>query len=166
MFAAVDRPHLSDSPSAPDAPPADAPGSDPRAAAAHYRFRLFVAGETPLSVQVRANFDRYIAGPLGDRVELEVVDLAANPRIAREERIVATPTLVRLEPTPVVRLIGDLGNFHRVRSLALVGADRPAAPPPPPHGSARGHVVRRPEPAHSDAGPPPGAPPDAPPPDP
>ena len=97
---------------------------------AFYRFQLFVAGDGPLSARVRENFARHIAGPLGDRAEVEVTDLVAHPRVARREGIVATPTLVRLEPAPAVRLVGDLTDFDRVRSLMLVGPDRPAGSPP------------------------------------
>ena len=48
-----------------------------------------------------------------------MIDPAAAPKIARRERIAATPTLVRLEPAPVVRLIGDLTDFDRVRLMRL-----------------------------------------------
>ena len=120
--APLRRPDL---PSATDTPPAadvDRPAVRPET---RYRFRLFVAGQTPLSMRVRDNFQRFVADPLGDRVDLDLVDLVQDPRRARTERIVATPTLVRLEPAPVVRLVGDLADFERVRSLVLVGEDYP-----------------------------------------
>ena len=96
----------------------------------YYRFKLFVVGGTPLSMRAEENFAKQIAAPLGDRVEYEVIDLGVTPKIARQERIAATPTLVRLEPAPIVRLIGDLTDFDRVRLLVLAGDDRPAETPP------------------------------------
>ena len=112
---------------------ADRPASGPPDAAAPltYRFRLFVAGAGPLSVRVRENFARHVSGPLGGRAAVEVVDLAEDPRLARTHGIIATPTLVRLEPAPVVRLVGDLTDFDRVRSLVLAGAARPGRAPAP-----------------------------------
>ena len=115
----------------------DPAGRPADAGSAAYRFRLFIAGPSPLSRRVRENFARYVADPLGDRVEVEVVDLVEDPRVARTERIVATPTLVRVEPAPVVRLVGDLTDFDRVRALVLLDADRPPAGSPagaPPAG--------------------------------
>ena len=108
-----------------------------------YRFKLYVAGESPLSMRVRENFHRHVARPLGDRVQLEVVDLAANPRLARTERIVATPTLVRVAPGPVVRLVGDLTDFDRIRSLVLTGEDRPPPARPPAPAVARAEAAAR-----------------------
>ena len=94
-----------------------------RSTPASYRFQLFVTGDSLLSLRARQHVARFLVEPLGERAEVEVVDLIANPAIARRERIVATPTLVRLEPSPVVRLIGDLTDFEHVRSLVLVGDD-------------------------------------------
>ncbi|NNJ26833.1 Circadian clock protein KaiB [Planctomycetes bacterium LzC2] len=94
-----------------------------------YRFQLFVTGSSPLSLRAREHVSRHLAEPLGDRAEIEVIDLIADPTVARRERIVATPTLVRLEPSPVVRLIGDLTDFERVRTLVLVGGDHPLLNP-------------------------------------
>ena len=111
-----------------------------------YKFRLYVAGENPLTARVRENLHRHVVAPLGGRVEVEVVDLLRDVKRTRTDRIVATPTLVRLEPDPVVRLIGDMSDFDRVRSLVLVGEDRPAdaggpggpVVVPPPAGRAGG----------------------------
>jgi circadian clock protein KaiB len=41
---------------------------------------------------------------------LEVIDVLADPVQAEQDRVLATPTLVRLDPPPVVRLIGGLWN--------------------------------------------------------
>ncbi|QDT15143.1 circadian clock KaiB family protein [Alienimonas californiensis] len=90
---------------------------------ASYRFQLFVTGNSLLSRRAREHVERHLVGPLGNRAEVEIVDLIADPIAARRERIVATPTLIRLEPSPVVRLIGDLTDFDRVRTLVLVGDD-------------------------------------------
>ena len=57
--------------------------------------------------------DEYMPG----RYEIEVVDLMQNPRLAKEDQIVAVPTLVRKLPQPLRKIIGDLSDTER----ALVG---------------------------------------------
>ena len=134
------------------APPADGPDRPAPDGSGRYRFRLYVAGDGPISQRVRENLRRHVLAPLGDRAEVEVVDLLRDVRRTRTDRIVATPTLVRLEPAPVVRLIGDLTDFARVRALVLTEGDRPddvAPPPPDPDRPGGATVVRRPVPADS-----------------
>ena len=74
-----------------------------------FRFELFVMGQTSRSRnaerQLRALCDSRTEG----RYEIEVIDLAEHPDVADERRIVATPTLDRVEPLPRIRVIGDLG---------------------------------------------------------
>ena len=86
------------------------------AATVEWTLRLYVAGQTPRSVaaleNLRSTCDQHLSG----RYVLEVVDLLANPAIAREHQIVAIPTLVRLLPMPVRKLIGDLSDRQRLLS--------------------------------------------------
>jgi circadian clock protein KaiB len=49
--------------------------------------------------------------------ELEIIDVLVDPQRAEDERILATPSLVKSEPAPVRVLIGDLSNHARVRSV-------------------------------------------------
>lgn len=59
---------------------------------------------------------------LGDAAHVEVVDLREAPHLAEEQRILATPLLVKLDPPPVRRVAGDLSDPVRVaRSLGLMG---------------------------------------------
>ena len=59
---------------------------------------------------------------LADRAAFEVVDVRERPELAEEDRILATPTLVRRTPAPVRKVIGDLGEIDRV----LARLDLPA----------------------------------------
>jgi circadian clock protein KaiB len=84
--------------------------------------RLYVAGETPRSVAAIRNLrkicDEHLAGR---RYEIEVVDLIANPQLARNDEILAIPTLVRRLPQPMRKIIGDLSKTERVlKGLDLV----------------------------------------------
>lgn len=81
--------------------------------------RLYVAGETDRSRAAVRNLERLCKTNLAGRYELEVVDLLKNPTLAKDEQIVALPTLVRKLPPPIKQIIGDLSDFERV----LVGLD-------------------------------------------
>ncbi|HET9862976.1 MAG TPA: circadian clock KaiB family protein [Steroidobacteraceae bacterium] len=84
---------------------------DPR-----YVLRLFVTGMTPRSTRairaVRALCERR----LGDRFDLEIVDVYQQPAMIQDEQIVATPTLVKYEPAPLRRIIGDMTDTRRLCS--------------------------------------------------
>ncbi len=79
-----------------------------------WHLRLYVAGESPKSLEAFANLKRFCENHLADRYEIEVVDLLENPRLARGDEIVAIPTLVRQLPAPVRKIIGDLSDTNRV----------------------------------------------------
>ena len=81
--------------------------------------RLYVAGQTPKSLQAFANLKKICEEHLAGRYRIEVVDLLKNPQLAKGDQILALPTLVRKLPEPVRKIIGDLSNTERV----LVGLD-------------------------------------------
>ena len=84
-----------------------------------WELRLYVAGQTPNCVKAFSNLKKICETELKGRYSIEVVDLLENPRLARGDRIVAVPTLVRKLPPPVKKIIGSLQDTERV----LVGLD-------------------------------------------
>lgn len=76
--------------------------------------RLYVAGQTPRSLTAFANLKKLCDEHLPERYIIEVIDLSKRPQLARNDQIVAIPTLVRRLPEPAKRLIGDLSNRERV----------------------------------------------------
>lgn len=84
-----------------------------------YLLRLYVAGTTALSVQAIANIRQVCEQELVGRYDLEVVDIYQSPERAKDDNIVAVPTLVKHLPRPLRKLIGDLSNCERI----LVGLD-------------------------------------------
>jgi circadian clock protein KaiB len=84
------------------------------APAAHYRLRLFVTGTTPRSARAIQNILAICEDNLHGRYDLEVVDIYQHPEHIKAEQIVVTPTLVKAEPLPLRRMIGDLSNTERV----------------------------------------------------
>ena len=86
--------------------------------------RLYVAGQTPKSLQAFANLKRICEEHLAGQYHIEVVDLVKNPQLAKGDQILALPTLVRKLPEPVRKIIGSLSDTESV----LVGLDlRPRA---------------------------------------
>ncbi|HWD94518.1 MAG TPA: circadian clock KaiB family protein [Verrucomicrobiae bacterium] len=90
-----------------------------RAPGAVYDLRLYVAGQTPKSMAAFANLKQLCEMHLAGKYRIEVVDLMKKPQLAKDDQIVALPTLVRRLPQPVRKIIGDLCDTQR----ALVGLD-------------------------------------------
>ena len=82
--------------------------------AARYRLRLYVAGNNLNSFHAIENAERICRECLQGRAQLEIVDLYQQPALARSDRIVAAPCLVKIYPGPPRRFIGDLSNWQRV----------------------------------------------------
>lgn len=88
-------------------------------AAERWELRLYVAGQTPKSLAALANLKDICETHLQGKYRIEVIDLVANPQLARRDQIVAIPTLIRNLPPPMKRIIGDLSNKART----LVGME-------------------------------------------
>jgi circadian clock protein KaiB len=79
-----------------------------------HELRIYVAGQTPKSVTALANLKRICEEHLAGQYRIEVIDLLQNPQLARDDQIVAIPTLVRKLPMPIRKIIGDLSNAEKV----------------------------------------------------
>jgi len=86
---------------------------------AHYLLRLYVTGTTGRSVHAIQNVKRICDQHLAGRYELEVIDLYKNLHLARNDDVIAAPTLIKREPLPLRRLIGDMSDEARL----LAGLD-------------------------------------------
>jgi circadian clock protein KaiB len=84
-----------------------------------YELRLYVAGQTPRSLEAFANLKKICEEHLKDRYSIEVIDLLENPKLARGDQILAIPTLVRKLPEPIRKIIGNMADTERV----LIGLD-------------------------------------------
>lgn len=81
--------------------------------AERWDLRLYVAGQTPKSIAAFDNLKRICELHLPGRYRIEVIDLIQNPKLARDDQIVAIPTMVRKLPTPIRKIIGDLSDAER-----------------------------------------------------
>lgn len=80
---------------------------------------LYITGRTSRSERAIENLKRICREELAGEYDMEVVDVLEKPQLAEDEKIIATPTLVKRLPMPLRRLIGDLSNTEQV----LIGLD-------------------------------------------
>jgi circadian clock protein KaiB len=81
---------------------------------AAYVLRLFVTGASPRAQLAIANLRRICEQELRGQYELEIIDVLENPQLAEDEKILATPTLIKQLPPPLRRVIGDLSDKEKV----------------------------------------------------
>jgi circadian clock protein KaiB len=84
-----------------------------------YILRLYITGSTSRSVLALTNLKKICEEYLEGRYELEVIDLYQMPSLAKDEQIIAAPTLIKKLPLPFRRIIGDMSNAEKV----LMGLD-------------------------------------------
>jgi len=94
-----------------------------------YRFRIFVTGDSLRARRAVENLNGLCDAASETPTEIEVVDVLVSPQRAEEERIIATPTVLRLSPAPGRRVIGDLADFElAAEALGLLLSDGSASP--------------------------------------
>jgi circadian clock protein KaiB len=79
-------------------------------APAHFKFRLYVAGDGPNSNQAIANLNALCREHLPERHEIEIVDVFREPQRALADGVVLTPMLVKILPAPIRKIIGCLSQ--------------------------------------------------------
>jgi circadian clock protein KaiB len=84
-----------------------------------YIIKLYITGQTPRSLRAIENLKRICDDELEGQYDLVVIDVLERPQLAEDEKILATPMVVKELPPPIRRIIGDLSNTERV----LLGLD-------------------------------------------
>ena len=77
---------------------------------AAHSFRLYIAGDAMNSAHALANLQALCRSHLAGHHSIEVVDVFSDPQRALAERIFMTPTLIRLAPLPLRRVVGALSD--------------------------------------------------------
>jgi circadian clock protein KaiB len=101
-----------------------------------YLLKLYVTGSSPRTDRAIGNLRRICETELNGDFALEIIDVLENPEAAEQDRILATPTLIKALPPPLRRVIGDLSDTDKV----LLGLEvrptetgvAPQSPPPSP----------------------------------
>ena len=89
-----------------------------------FSFCLYVAGQSPNSLQAIANLTELCETHLPDRHEIEIVDVLLDPKRALAEAVYLTPTLVTHSPYPGHRIVGTLSNTEPILQILGLGAAR------------------------------------------
>jgi circadian clock protein KaiB len=76
--------------------------------------KLYVAGSSPRATLAIENLKRICEADLSGRYTLEIIDVLERPELAEQDRILATPTLIKQLPPPLRRVIGDLSDSEKV----------------------------------------------------
>lgn len=76
--------------------------------------KIFITGNTPRSEKALSNLNSICEEELKGRYELAIIDVLERPHMAEEEKIIATPTVIKLMPLPAKRIIGDLSDKKNV----------------------------------------------------
>ena len=79
-----------------------------------YLLKLFITGQTVRSSRAVTNLRRICEKELGKEYELVIIDVLERPQVAEDEKILATPTLIKEFPLPARRIIGDLSDTNQV----------------------------------------------------
>lgn len=79
-----------------------------------YELKLYVTGKTTRSEQAIRNLESICAEAFGGEYVLKVIDVLESPQEAEDDKILATPTLMKTLPPPIRRIIGDLSERDKV----------------------------------------------------
>lgn len=88
------------------------------------KLRLYISGKTPNSLLALKNIKKICEEHIQNDYELEIVDLLKDPKLSEEDEILAIPTLVRKNPQPVRKIIGDLSNTEDILQRIGLGPKR------------------------------------------
>jgi circadian clock protein KaiB len=79
-----------------------------------YVLRLYIAGTSPRSTRAVMNIKEILEKNLSAQYDLEVIDIYQQPGMAKEQQIIAAPTLIKTLPPPLRRFIGDMSNTEKI----------------------------------------------------
>ena len=84
-----------------------------------FNLKLYITGHTQKSELAISNLRKICEEDLNGQFEMEIIDILERPNLAEDEKILATPTLIKELPLPLRCIIGDLSDKEKV----LLGLD-------------------------------------------
>ena len=79
-----------------------------------YKLRLYVAGQTPKAEKAFEDLKALCEDGLNGPYAIEVIDILEHPELAAEDKILASPTVIKILPAPIRRVLGDLSAKEKV----------------------------------------------------
>ncbi len=91
-----------------------------------YKFRLYryISGQASKSIEDAQNLKVLLDKRLKNQYSFEIVNVLDHPQLAQEDKILATPTLVKIAPPPEIRIVGDLSDKERVLTALGLAAEK------------------------------------------
>ena len=86
-----------------------------------FKFRLYLVGDTQNSILAFVNLSALCKARLPSRFKIEVVDVLREPKRALTDGIFMTPTLIKLAPSPVQKVVGTLSDLDRIAEVLGLG---------------------------------------------
>ena len=84
-----------------------------------YEFRLYIAGQTPNSTDIIKNIKAFLENKFEGQYSLNIIDVLKNPELGEYDEIMLTPTLIRVFPPPVRKVIGVFDGDEKALELLL-----------------------------------------------
>jgi len=84
-----------------------------------YEFKFYVAGKTSNSMSAVKRFKELLDVKFKEQYTLTVIDILENPQLAENDRVLATPTLIKVQPLPMKKVIGDLSDEKKLLEVLL-----------------------------------------------
>lgn len=94
-----------------------------------FLFKLYITGRTPRSEMAMFNLRRICDDILKTEYDLIIIDVLEKPHLAEEDRIMATPTLIKELPSPKRRITGDLSDTEKVMAGLDIQTSKISSPP-------------------------------------
>jgi circadian clock protein KaiB len=79
--------------------------------------KLYIVSHSLSSNPVVKNLKKMLNNDSGNACSLEIINVLEKPELAEQDKIFATPTLIKISPEPVKRIVGDLSNKEKVFSI-------------------------------------------------
>jgi circadian clock protein KaiB len=79
-----------------------------------HEFKIYIAGHTRTSSYTVERFEQFLKNKFKDQYSLKIIDVLQNPEMAEEDKIIATPSVVKVLPKPSRKIFGDLSDEERV----------------------------------------------------
>ena len=79
-----------------------------------YEIRIYISGHTKKSANIIDNLRKLLNSELEDQYSLEIIDVLEKPELAVRDKVLATPTLAKVSPLPLRRIIGDISDKEKI----------------------------------------------------
>ena len=79
-----------------------------------YEIRIYVSGQTQKSAKIIENLRKFLDSELKDQYSLDIIDVLQKPELAERDKVLATPTVAKVSPLPLRRIVGDLSDKEKV----------------------------------------------------